>query len=176
MSNSGSPSAEPGVYLKEKIFEGRSKPMFRKLGIIFLLFLLSGSLLSCATVKTEGSTSASGQKSRASYYDFADILIPSELTIDKKHSFVYSTSQLKVGILTFKGRVESDSLAAFFHNNMLKDGWRVICTLKYGETMIVFRKEDVACVITINENLFITVLEVRVGPVEQASSQVKESR
>jgi hypothetical protein len=150
--------------------------MFRKFGIIFLLFLLSGSLLSCATVKTEGSTSASGQKARASYYDFADILIPSELTIDKKHSFVYSTSQLKVGILTFKGRVESDSLAAFFHTNMLRDGWRVICTLKYGETMIVFRKEDVACVITINENLFTTVLEVRVGPVEQASSQVKESR
>ena len=58
--------------------------MFRKLEIIFLLFLLSGGLLSCAMVKTEGATSASGQKSSASYYDFADILIPSELTIDKK--------------------------------------------------------------------------------------------
>jgi len=150
--------------------------MLRKLGIIFLLFLLAGILPACAMIKKEGSTSASGQKSRASYYDFADILIPSELTIDKKHSFVYSTSRLKVGILTFKGRVEPDSLAVFFQNNMPRDGWRVISTLKYRETMIVFLKEDLACVITIKENIFTTFLEVRVGPIEQASSQVKGSR
>src|SRR4030042_5422633 len=118
--------------------------MIGRLGIIFLLSLLSGILPACATIKKEGSTSASGQKSRASYYDFTDILIPSELTRDKENSFVYSTSRLKVGILTFKGRVEPDSLAVFFQNNMPRDGWRVISTLKYRETMIVFLNIDFA--------------------------------
>ncbi len=49
--------------------------MLKKLGIIFLLFLLAEILPVCAMIKKEGSTSTSGQKTRASYYDFLDILI-----------------------------------------------------------------------------------------------------
>ena len=115
------------------------------------------------------------EKPRASSYDFDDILIPSEMKLNQKDSFVYTSSQFKVGILSFRGNVEPDSLAAFFQNNMPKDGWRQISTFKYRETMLVFLKEERACVITIKEKLFSTSLEVRVGPIDQASSPVKGS-
>jgi hypothetical protein len=110
---------------------------------------------------------------RASYYDFDDIRIPSEMKINKKDSFVYTSARLKVGVLTFSGRVDPDSLAEFFQNIMPQDKWQPLSTLKYRGTMLVFLKGDRACVITIREGFFSTDLEVRVGPVEQAAAQAK---
>jgi len=148
--------------------------MPRRFAVVFSLLFLTSTLLACATTqKKEESSSASELKPRAGYYDFEDILIPSELTLQKKDSFVYTASRMKVGLLSFKGRVEPDSLAAFFQNNMQKDGWRLISTLKFRQTMLVFLKDERACVITIREKIFTTYLEVWVGPIEQAVSPVK---
>ena len=134
--------------------------------ILFLAILvLPGSLMA----QKEEPSSAPDKKTRASYYDFEDILIPSELSLDKKNSFVYATSRSKVGILVFEGRVEPASLATFFQNNMQKDGWSLLCSFKYRQYLLTFLKEDRACVITINEKSFTTTTEVRVGPIEPGS-------
>ena len=147
--------------------------MTRKFTIVFLLLFLFSIFSACATTKKEGAPSPPEEKPRASTYDFNDILIPSEMKLDKKDSFVYAAGNFKVGILSFNGNVERDSLAAFFQNNMPKDGWRQISTLKYRDTMLVFLKDERACVVTIKEKLFSTSLKVRVGPIEQAAGQIK---
>jgi hypothetical protein len=149
--------------------------MPRRLTVVFLLFFLFSVLSACATTKKEGAPPVVEEKPRASSYEFNDILIPSEMKLNQKDSFVYTTSRFKAGVLTFSGRVESDSLASFFQNNMTKDGWRTISTLKFHGTMVVFLKDDRACVITIKEKFFSTTLEVRVGPIDQPASQVKGS-
>ena len=143
----------------------------RAVGVFILLFV-SFILSACATTSKEGTSSAE-QRPRASYYDFEDIQIPSELTLDKKNSFVYTAARLKVGLLTFTGRVEPDSLAAFFENNLPRDGWRQASTLKFRQTMLVFLKEDRACVITVRDKTFSTALEVWVGPIDKAAGPVK---
>lgn len=147
--------------------------MPRRFAVVFSLLFLASTLLACATTQKEGTSSPSELKPRAGYYDFEDILIPSELTLQKKDSFVYAASRMKVGLLSLKGRVEPDSLAAFFQNNMQKDGWRSISTIKFREIMLLFLKDERACVITIKEKIFTTYLEVWVGPIEQALSPVK---
>ncbi len=148
--------------------------MPRRFAFVFSILFLASTLLACATTqKKEETSSPSELRPRAGYYDFEDILIPTEMTLQKKDSFVYTASRTKVGLLSFKGRVEPDSLAAFFQNNMPKDGWRPISTLKFRQTMLVFLKDDRACVITIREKLFYSYLEVWVGPIEQAISPVK---
>lgn len=147
--------------------------MIRRLTVVFLLLFLFSIFSACATTKKEGAPSPPEEKPRASSYDFNDILIPSEMKLNKKDSFVYTSAQFKAGILSFSGNVETDSLASFFQNNMPKDGWRQISTLKYRETMLVFLKDERACVITIKEKLFSTNLKVRVGPIDQAAIQVK---
>ena len=149
--------------------------MPKRLTAVFLLFFLFSVLSACATTKKEGAPSSTEQTSRASYYDFEDILIPSEMELVKKDSFLYTTSRFKAGVLTFSGGVDPDSLAAFFQNNMAKNGWRQISTLKFRDTMLLFLKEDRACIITIKESIFSTTLGVRVGPIEQASSPAKGS-
>jgi hypothetical protein len=100
-------------------------------------------------------------------------LIPSDLSLDKKKSFVYSTSRSKVGILILEGRVEPSSLAGFFQSNMQKDGWRLLSSFKYREYLLNFVKEDRACVIIIEEKTFVTVVSIRVGPIEPLSLQEK---
>ncbi len=147
--------------------------MIRRLTIVFLSLFLFSIFSACATTKKEGASSPPEERPRASSYDFSDILIPSEMKLNQKDSFVYTSAHFKVGILSFSGNVEPDSLASFFETNMPKDGWRLISTLKYRETMLLFLKDERACVITIKEKTFSTSLKVKVGPIDQAAIQGK---
>lgn len=140
---------------------------------VIALFLLTFFLPAGLMAQKEETPPVLEKKPRATYYDFEDILIPSELTLDKKNSFVYGTSQSKVGILIFEGRVDPSSLAGFFQNNMQKDGWKILSSFKYREYLINFIKEDRSCVITIVEKAFTTTVEVRIGPIEQLPIPIK---
>jgi hypothetical protein len=152
-----------------KLLKERAMKITRSQVMAIVLFLLTLLLPGVLMAQKEEPSSAQDKKQRASYYDFEDVLIPSELTIDKKNSFVYGTSRSKVGVIIFEGRVEPTSLANFFQNNMRQDGWRLISSFKYREYLLNFLKEDRACVITITEKSFSTTVEVRVGPIEQDS-------
>ncbi len=143
--------------------------MRRRLVLAVLALFLVSNLFACTMfTKKEGASSAA-KTSRASYYEFEDVLVPSEMKLDKKDSFIYTTSRFKAGVLTFTGRVEPDSLTAFFQNNMTKDGWRLISTFKFRETTLVFLKDERAAVVTIQEGLYNSKLQVRVGPTAEAS-------
>lgn len=98
------------------------------------------------------------------YYDFGDVLIPNELKVKKKASFVYKTSGFSVGVLTLSGRVTISSLIAFFENNMQKDNWRITGLFKSPRTIMLFQKESRSCVINIIEKDFKTHVEVWIAP------------
>lgn len=96
--------------------------------------------------------------------DIEDIPIPSVMKIDKKNTFLFEARGIKVGILTYKGRVDSYSLAEAVKNNMLSEKWRLINALTYKNTInLNFAKGDRTCNIFIEEGWFSTTLEVRVG-------------
>lgn len=107
------------------------------------------------------------------YYDFEDISIPPELTLDKERSFIYETSTLKTGILVFKGRIDVSSLVAFFQENMKKNNWVFINSFKYKGYILNFQKEDKSCLITLYDKLFNTIVEVRVGPLHGTVEEPK---
>lgn len=104
------------------------------------------------------------------YYDFGDVLVPKELKVVKKNSFVYTTSGLAVGVLALKGRVERNSLIAFFENNMAKDGWVQISAFKSTQTMLLFKKESRWCVIDILEKTIRTTVKIWVSPTPGVST------
>ena len=63
----------------------RESPKMRKrASLIVLLFFASAALFACATTKKEGAPSSPEMKSRASYYDFEDVIIPAEMKLDSK--------------------------------------------------------------------------------------------
>jgi hypothetical protein len=150
-------------------------PNLRRFGILaaisalLLVFMIS---LGCARLKTSTKSpekpkpAASTQdKTQAPlYFDFEDILVPSELKVDKKRSFVYHAPDFKAGVLALTGRVEIDSLIRFFENNMAKDNWRLVSFFKSLRTIMFFNKSNRSCVINITEKQFSTEVEIWVAP------------
>jgi len=133
--------------------------------ILVSAFLISG----CATLVAEtddpsAETAVEDTGPTPIYYDFGDVLIPSELKLQKKHSFVLRTPGLSSGVLSFKGRVEVNSLIAFFESNMSKDNWKPITSFKSPRTIMLYQKENRWCVISIIESDFHTNVEIYVAP------------
>lgn len=107
------------------------------------------------------------------YYDFGDVLIPSELKIDKKSSFVFRTAAFSAGVISMKGRVDVSSLITFFATNMQKDNWKEIASFKSPRSVVMYEKPNRYCVINITEKDFYTYVEIWVAPtIEQATSNL----
>jgi hypothetical protein len=140
------------------------------LAVLAILFLFAlWAMAGCAsTAKNDQGTASSDAGLRASFSDFEDIPIPSEISTNKKKTQLYSAGKVKVGLLTLEGRVDPDSLAAFFQNNLPRSGWKPMTALKDRENVLVFLKDDRLCLINISEGWFTTVCEIRVGMVEKA--------
>ena len=136
--------------------------------VMFFSLFISG----CSALRSKKSSSASEasvQKEKESaplYYDFGDILIPRELKVDKKSTYIVQSPGFLTGILALKGNVERNSLIAFFESNMAKDNWREISLFKSPRTntILLFQKENRWCVINIDEQDFNTYVEIGVAP------------
>jgi len=153
----------------------RRKTVFGCIGIGVAIFLTISGCASITSFKTGGSTKTSASKKDKgaipSYYDFGDVLIPRELKIKKKLSFVYRTPGFTTGVLTLTGRVEINSLIAFFENNMSKDNWREISSFKSPRTIMLFQKEHRFCVINIIDQEPKVRVDIWVSPtIEESES------
>ncbi len=134
------------------------------LGMITFITL---SLAGCANMQqTSGGTGSNVQKGNTPlYYDFGDILLPSELKIDKKETYIIEGPGFLTGILKLKGKVERTSLITFFRNNMAKDNWKAISSFKTPKkAILLFQKQMRWCIINIVEDQFNTYVELGVAP------------
>ncbi|MFC1811348.1 hypothetical protein ACFL03_01505 [Thermodesulfobacteriota bacterium] len=145
------------------------RTVFAGIVIMTALFLF---ITGCAGLQSKKGTSTSQTETQKDeepsplYYDFGDVLIPTELKVDKKSSFVFKTPGLSAGVLSLKGRVETSSLIAFFENNMTKDNWKQVSSFKSPRSMLLYQKENRWCVISITDTDLVssTRVEVWVAP------------
>ena len=143
----------------------------RRLYLATLVFMIavvfSAGGCSSLTKKDDKATAPASKTSSAvaaQYYDFGDVLVPKELKVDKKSSFIYQTSGFSAGVLVLKGRIETSSLISFFETNMAKDNWNVISSFKSERTMLLFQKTHRWCVMSITDEAFNTYVEIWVAP------------
>ena len=132
---------------------------------IAMIFSIGGC--SSLTKKDNKATAPSAKSSSgvpALYYDFGDVLVPKELKVDKKSSFIYQTEGFSAGVLILKGRIETSSLISFFEKNMAKDNWQIISSFKSERTMLLFQKAHRWCVMNITDQSFNTYVEIWVAP------------
>lgn len=136
---------------------------------LLILFLFAQwALVGCASTSPKGGGAASSETAiKASFSGFEDVMIPSDISVDRNKSQVYSAGKFKVGLLTFKGRVEPESLADFFQTNLPRNGWKLMTNLKDRAQTLIFLRDERVCMITISENWWNTVCEVRVGLLEK---------
>ena len=160
------------------ISRGRNQFVLLVFGLILALIIFSG----CTAFRSSSQQASGGKdiqqpesKNEPIYYDFGDVLVPKQLTVNKKLSFVYRTPGFSAGVLSLKGRVEMNSLLAFFHNNMVKDNWRLVSSFKSMRTIMLFQKENRWCVINITEKEYYTYVEIWVSPTmnESAAADIR---
>jgi hypothetical protein len=144
------------------------------LGMVAVFSLL---ITGCETLKwRKGSSESTSATAKAVgtaplYYDFEDVLIPGELKVNRKESFVYQTHGFSAGVLVLDGRVEASSLIAFFDSNMAKDNWKPLSKFASQRSILLYQKENRYCMINIFDKDFKTHVEIWVAPMrEEAES------
>ena len=145
------------------------QPQRTILVVILTLFLVVG----CSSVGTSGSSSSSEEadtQPTSLYRDFKDILVPGELKVDDKRTYIIQGPGLTTGIMTLKGYVERDSLIEFFKSGMVRDNWTELASFKSPSkntsSILVFQKADRTAIINIQERSFNTIVEIAVAPME----------
>lgn len=143
------------------------KRMWQVVSALMIAMLISIGGCSSLTKKDDKATAPSAKSGSgvpALYYDFGDVLVPKELKVDKKASFIYQTEGFSAGVLVLKGRIETSSLISFFEKNMTKDNWKMISSFKSERTMLLFQKAHRWCVMNITDERFNTYVEIWVAP------------
>jgi hypothetical protein len=153
-------------------------------GLVIGVLGLAGFLFGCGSVvqeqKKESTATAApsappigakrSDRPDARYYDFEDVKIPNELSLDSKKSRVFQTPSLVAGVLAFDGYVEVNSIVAFFKDSMAKDNWQLKGYFKLPpKTVLLFEKKNKRCVITIEESMINTKVEVWVIPTQNGA-------
>jgi hypothetical protein len=131
--------------------------------IVILALLVAAG---CASTQKGGQTEGASREDGKGplYYDFGDVLIPSELKLDREASFVFQTPGMTAGVLSMSGRVTMPSLIQFFETNMRKDNWKPVSSFKSVRTIMLYQKENRWCVINISEGGLTTKVEIWVAP------------
>jgi len=146
----------------------QSRVLVGVLALVFALTIIAG----CASMskdsvspEEEAQVTAQGDDTPGPlYYDFGDVLVPLELKVDKKRSFVYHAPGFTAGVLGLSGRVDVNSLIRFFENNMAKDNWKLVSAFKSPRTVMFFNKPNRSCIINIREGSFNSEVEIWVAP------------
>ncbi len=144
--------------------------MWRTILLALMIFILSGCW---ATKETEPETfepvSESGElqpKDAAAhrYYDFEDIPIPKEMNLDREGSILFESQGIRAGMLTYTGRVDSESLFNYFQIGLPNENWELLSYIKYGTQILTFSKDDRLCIIRILEGRLRTELQIWISP------------
>ena len=136
-----------------------------KISVILAALILLCVACSSTPKTTDGAEAREkDEKNAPLYYDFDDVLIPRDLKLNTKSSFVYHSSGLTAGVLVFTSKVERSSLIQFFENNMAKDNWQAVSSFKSPRTLLLFQKANRWCVINITDNNWDTLVEIWAAP------------
>ena len=137
---------------------------------VAIVLLIAG----CSTLGSKEQTSSSPsattttaavtQENSPVYLDFGDVMLPRELKVDKKESFVMNTSGMTSGVLVMTGSVDASSLVGFFESKMPVDGWNKVGSFRSARSMLLFEKKTRWCVIGITDGQFSTRVEIWVAP------------
>ncbi len=99
------------------------------------------------------------------FFDFQDIPVPCGLSVQSQNSYVFQSGQMKMGFLTLRGRVDSNSVMNFFVAALPHQGWKLKGQFRYNRALLIFDKPDKICVILMKEEVYYTYVEVYVSPV-----------
>lgn len=122
----------------------------------------------CTTLKSDepapAADAAVAREGATVYHDFGDVMVPRQLKVNQKDSFIIHSAGTTSGVLVLSGNVDANSLVSFFENKMPLDGWRKTGSFRSARSLVLFSKQTRWCVISVSEGRFRTHVEIWVAP------------
>lgn len=138
--------------------------MYRNaMGALILFVMVLTLSVGCTTTKQSQDTDPGGYSGDPNaveqtfdqtsfYYEFEDIRVPQEIDPVDSDKYVFDDGRFLAGFRIFKGRVVADDLFQFFTNNMQRDGWTKVVSIKAETSTLVFSKPTKSCTIRIEDS------------------------
>jgi hypothetical protein len=136
--------------------------------LLMAVILVTGGFWGCSSTqwspdKDPGAPEGSQRRRMAS--EFPDVMVPQELELVPKATYVFQGPKTKAGVLVFRGRVDSKSVFDFFQTAMPRENWQFKGGFRTKRSVLVFDKPEKICLIAIYEDLYYTYVEVYLTPV-----------
>lgn len=137
---------------------------------VSILTLAILNLSGCANiVKKDSSAAKSASLLEPSVIvRFADVPVPSGFKLLAKNSYSFENSGVRVGVLRYQGRSNSDSVLNFYKEQMPMYNWNLLNIVEYGDRMMNFERENETCIVNISPKWNTTLITVSLGPKSQA--------
>lgn len=96
--------------------------------------------------------------------DIKDLPVPYAMKLDKDNTYIIDVKGVKLGLLTYTGRVDGYSLAENIKIAFAEEKWKLQSMQNYKKTVsLSFTKDDRICNVFIEEGFFTTKLELRIA-------------
>ena len=97
-------------------------------------------------------------------FRFADLPVPSGLSLDHSDSFIFETPGTRAGTLVYTGFRNYASTVRFYRDKMPEHGWRLVSSIEKGEASMTFEKPGWSAAIFIRTAYLRTRVSINIGP------------
>ncbi|MDD4899935.1 MAG: hypothetical protein PHG68_05015 [Candidatus Omnitrophica bacterium] len=143
--------------------------------LVFSFLIITFILAGCTTTvnkTTPTSASTAGMIEPQTISKFGDIPVPSGFKLVPADSYSFENSGVRVGLLKYQGRGDSDQLINFYKEQMSMYNWRLLNVVEFGERMLNFDREQETCIITLQSKGGKNVqIVIALGPKAQATKK-----
>ncbi len=83
----------------------------------------------------------------ASAFRFPDLPVPKGFKFIPNSSFIYESSEIRVGKMKYQGAAWPDSIVRFYKEYMTSNNWRILNIIEGEETLLSFNNDQEICII-----------------------------
>ena len=142
--------------------------MKRGILVVALLGYSVMALLGCASTATkgEGIETPALLESQA-MLKFPDIPIPAGLKLVAEDSYSFESPGVRVGILRYRGKVNSQQVVNFYKEQMPMYNWNLLNIVEYGECLLNFERDTETCIVKLTPRGKLVTMVITIGPKSQ---------
>lgn len=135
---------------------------FLLLSALFI-FILTG----CAISPKRNLNAMSSALEPQALSKFADIPVPVGVKIVSTDSYAFESAGVRVGVLTYRGKVDADRATSFYREQMPMYNWNILNVVEYGNRMLNFDRETETCIIGMQQVGKLLTITITLGPKSQ---------
>jgi hypothetical protein len=143
--------------------------------LIFVCFLLTGSLIGCSTFLDNSKSAGTGMLEPQAILKFSDVPVPTGLKAMPTASYSFESSGVRVGVLKYQGKGNADQITNFYKEQMAMYNWNLINIVEYGQRLLNFDRENETCIISLEPKGNNVILIISLGPKSQTTTKRAKS-